>query len=106
MHVLFLTPWYPNRHDAMDGIFVAKHAQAVASQGAEVTVIRVRTDEAAQAIDIEQREREGVLELLVYTPASKIPVLRQISAIINFIRASPRRTKWSRLLGASPTSRK
>lgn len=27
MHVLFLTPWYPNRHDAMDGIFVRKHAR-------------------------------------------------------------------------------
>ena len=31
MHVLFLTPWYPNRSDAMDGIFVRKHAQAVAA---------------------------------------------------------------------------
>lgn len=102
MHVLFLTPWYPNRHDAMDGIFVAKHAQAVASQGAEVTVIRVRTDEAAQAIDIEQREREGVLELLVYTPASKIPVLRQISAIINFIRASAKAYKMVKTLRGKP----
>lgn len=86
MHILFLTPWYPNRHDAMDGIFVAKHARAVASAGAEVTVIRVRTDEAAKAIEIESCEKDGVLEIIVYTPSSKIPVLRQISAIINFVR--------------------
>jgi hypothetical protein len=39
MKVLFLTPWYPHRYDAMSGLFVRKHAQAVARQGVEVTVL-------------------------------------------------------------------
>lgn len=39
MKVLFLSAWYPTRRDAMAGLFVQKHAQAVKEQGAEVKVI-------------------------------------------------------------------
>ncbi len=87
MHVLFLTPWYPNRHDAMDGIFVRKHAQAVARTGATVTVIRVRSDKAVTDFEIERRTVADVDEILVYYPVSKLPVLRQLSIAINFIRS-------------------
>ncbi len=39
MKVLFLTPWYPSEKDAMAGLFVQKHVEAVRAQGAEVEVI-------------------------------------------------------------------
>ena len=39
MRVLFLTPWYPSDTDAMSGLFVQKHVEAVRAQGAEVRVI-------------------------------------------------------------------
>ena len=39
MKVLFLTPWYPSDQDAMSGLFVQKHVEAVRSQGADVRVI-------------------------------------------------------------------
>ena len=39
MRVLFLTPWYPSDTDAMSGLFVQKHVEAVHAQGAEVRVI-------------------------------------------------------------------
>lgn len=86
MHVLFLTPWYPNRHDAMDGLFVRKHAQAVARQGVSVSAIRVRTDDEARGIEIETAEVEGVLEVMAYTSSAKAPALRQATAMINFVR--------------------
>ncbi len=87
MHVLFLTPWYPNRHDAMDGLFVRKHAQAVARAGAVVSVIRVRSDYAVTDFEIERRNVAGVDEILVYYPVSKLPILKHISIAVNFIRA-------------------
>jgi len=37
--VLFLTPWYPSEKDAMSGLFVQKHAEAVRAQGCDVRVI-------------------------------------------------------------------
>lgn len=85
MHVLFLTPWYPNRRDAMDGIFVRKHAQAVRAQGAQVSVIRVRTDEKTDHMEVDTSEVEGVLEVMVYTPVVKVPVLKQLSIAFNFV---------------------
>lgn len=39
MRVLFLTPWYPSEKDAMSGLFVQKHVEAVRAQGCEVRVI-------------------------------------------------------------------
>ena len=39
MKVLFLTPWYPSEKDAMAGLFVQKHVEAVRAQGVEVRVI-------------------------------------------------------------------
>lgn len=39
MEVLFLTPWYPSEKDAMSGLFVQKHAEAVRAQGCEVRVL-------------------------------------------------------------------
>jgi len=39
MKVLFLTPWYPSQKDAMSGLFVQKHVEAVRAQGVEVRVI-------------------------------------------------------------------
>lgn len=39
MKVLFLTPWYPSEADAMSGLFVQKHADAVRAQGVDVRVI-------------------------------------------------------------------
>ena len=39
MRILFLTPWYPSEKDAMLGLFVQKHVEAVRAQGADVQVI-------------------------------------------------------------------
>ncbi len=39
MKVLFLTPWYPSPKDAMSGLFVLKHVEAVRAQGVDVRVI-------------------------------------------------------------------
>ncbi|MBQ7996757.1 MAG: glycosyltransferase [Paludibacteraceae bacterium] len=43
MKVLFLTPWYPSKKDAMLGLFVQKHVEAVRAQGCEVRVIFSQT---------------------------------------------------------------
>jgi len=43
MNVLFLTPWYPSARDAMEGLFVQKHAEAVRAQGCDVRVIHSQT---------------------------------------------------------------
>ena len=39
LKILFLSAWYPTEKDAMAGLFVQKHAEAVAEQGVDVQVI-------------------------------------------------------------------
>lgn len=39
MKVLFLSAWYPTERDAMVGLFVQKHAEAIAEQGCDVRVL-------------------------------------------------------------------
>lgn len=39
MKVLYLSAWYPTERDAMAGLFVQKHAEAVAEQGCDVRVL-------------------------------------------------------------------
>jgi len=43
LKILFLTPWYPSEKDAMIGLFVQKHVEAVRAQGVDVKVIHSQT---------------------------------------------------------------
>lgn len=97
MNILFLTPWYPNRTDAMDGIFIRKHAQAVARQeGCSVAVLRVKSVVGLRRFEIEEETLDGVREILVYHPVINTPILRQISAFVNFGRGCIR--GWKRVV--------
>lgn len=77
MRILFTTAWYPNRKVAGDGVFIQKHAQAIARLN-DVAVLMVQTDEAVKGlrIDIEEKSSE-VTSVLVYVPKThiEIPVL-------------------------------
>ena len=72
MKVLFLTPWYPHRYDAMSGLFVRKHAQAIASQGVEVGVISIYHEPSITHNEIADEMVNGVREVILYTKKSGI----------------------------------
>lgn len=85
MRILFTTAWYPNRKVAGDGVFIQKHARAIARIN-DVAVLMVQTDEAIRGwrVDIcpERETATSVLtgrlrELLIYVPKTRfeIPVI-------------------------------
>jgi len=77
MRILFTTAWYPNRKVAGDGVFIQKHAQAIARLN-DVAVLMVQTDEAVKGLRIEIEEKSSVVtSVLVYVPKThiEIPVL-------------------------------
>ena len=65
--VLFLTPWYPHRYDVMAGLFVRKHAQAVARQGVDVGVLSICSLQSIAHNEIVDEVVEGVREVVIYT---------------------------------------
>lgn len=69
MKVLFLTTWYPHRYDAMAGLFVRKHAEAVARH-ADVCVLYLHADRQTDRTEIVEQTYNNVREITVYYPQS------------------------------------
>ena len=86
MKVLFLSAWYPHRYDAMSGLFVRKHAEAV-SRFAEVCVLYLYADENVKRFEIVEQNFENVREIYVYFPFTQNKLFLKISKAINYARA-------------------
>lgn len=83
MNILFISLWYPNRYDAMEGLFVQKHAEAVSLYG-NVKVIYVHADKKIKNFEVVVNQHNNLEEILVYYPVYEI---LKIVKIINFFRA-------------------
>jgi len=86
MKVLYLSAWYPHRYDAMSGLFVRKHAEAV-SRFCDVCVLYLLADEHVNRYDIVEQTTNGVREVYVYYPFAKKPVLRQLTKAVGYVKA-------------------
>ncbi len=81
--VLFLPAWYPNREDAMLGLFVRNHALTLKAH-AEVYVIAVVPSlKLSKSYDITISTELNLVELIVYFKKSKTPI---ISKFLNLYR--------------------
>ncbi|NOU46262.1 MAG: glycosyltransferase [Bacteroidales bacterium] len=86
LHILFLPRWYPNRYDPMFGLFVQRHAEAVALRN-QVSVVYVNEANSTQekVFEINQTEEQGVFNTTIYYRKSVLkPVF--LSKIINGYR--------------------
>ncbi len=70
MKLLYLSEWYPHRYDAMAGLFVRKHAEAVVRQGVEVCVLYCHLDKNIHHTEIVEQTTNGVREIYVYYPSN------------------------------------
>lgn len=86
MKVLFLSAWYPHRYDAMSGLFVRKHAEAV-SRFADVCVLYLSADENVRQFDVVEQTTNSVREVYVYYPFTNKPVLRPLTKAIGYVMA-------------------
>ncbi len=86
MKVLFLSAWYPHRYDAMWGLFVRKHAEAV-SRFADVCVLYLFADENVKQFDIVEQTTNSVREVYVYYPFTNKTVLRPLTKAVGYVRA-------------------
>lgn len=92
LHSLFLSAWYPNRDDAMSGLFVRKHADAV-SRYCKVTVVYVHADPSIQKNEIIIQNYHQVKEILVYYPGGKTLFSRVLKPF-RFLFAYLQAIKW------------
>lgn len=84
--VLFLSQWYPNRYDSMEGLFVQKHAEAV-SLYCDVKVLYLHADENVKSIEIEEIKHNNIDEYIVYYPINRKFILHRILKLLIFFKA-------------------
>jgi glycosyltransferase involved in cell wall biosynthesis len=84
--VLFLSAWYPNRYDAMAGLFVRKHAEAV-SLYCDVKVLYVHGDKNISTFEIIRQKNNNVYETIVYYPEKNGKFLRKVLKAFSYFRA-------------------
>jgi len=101
MNVLFLTPWYPNRYDAMEGLFVQKHAEAV-SLYADVKVLYVYADKNIHHFEINITKYKDIEEYRIYYPFSNSSIWGRIKKTFFFLKAHQKGLKTIRQTGWNP----
>jgi glycosyltransferase involved in cell wall biosynthesis len=87
--ILFLSSWYPNRNAPTFGIFVKRHAQAVAIHN-QVCVLYVCFDPfLRQSQEIIQTEEEGIKTIIVYCRKIdlNIPLLSGMLKLYKYLKA-------------------
>ncbi len=86
LKILFIPRWYPNRVNPMSGIFIKRHALAVALKH-KVAVLFVNADPCMKdkIYDSEFSNEDGILSVRVYYNNS-IPAIPFISRAIKFYR--------------------
>lgn len=86
LNILFIPRWYPNRVAPLNGIFIKRHALAVAGKH-RVGVLFVNADPGmkGKTYDLEQVVEDGIFTVRVYynNSVARIPVL---SSLIKFYR--------------------
>ncbi len=84
--ILFISQWYPHRYDPMFGLFVQKHAEAVALY-ANVAVIYVHPDQMIKKRETVISTEKGFQEIRIYYPTGGNSLLAGIRKQIEFISA-------------------
>jgi len=87
--ILFLPRWYPNRYDAMPGLFIQKLAESV-SRHCVVTVLYVHPDEcAADKYELVSSIENGVNVVRVYyqPPGCRVPLFGSFLKALRFLKA-------------------
>jgi len=97
MKVLFISAWYPNRYDAMAGLFVRKHAESVGMFN-EVKVLYIHADKNINVTEIVDNTGFGITETIIYYPAGS----NSFSKLIHFFNAYKKGFRHISELGFKP----
>lgn len=83
MHIVFLPAWYPHRNDDMEGLFVRKHALAVAAHHT-VDVLFLRAEPHLKEPQFEHLEQGNLREHYIYYPLAHNKALRILRFLAMF----------------------
>lgn len=80
-HVLFLSSWYPNKKDTLDGNFVQNHARAVASRIPVTVLFATSLKMISSTYLLEETQNQNLLEIRVYFQWSSWKIIRFVRTL-------------------------
>jgi glycosyltransferase involved in cell wall biosynthesis len=80
-HVLFLSSWYPNKKDALDGNFVQNHAKAVAYKIPVTVLFTTSLKNISSTYLIEETRIENLCEIRVYFKWHSWKIIRLVRTL-------------------------
>lgn len=103
IHILNFARWYPNRYDPMPGLFVQRHAEAVA-RFAKVALVYAHGVEAKDAVpvyEVNYEVKAGVRTARVYyrLPRLQLPLISPAVGLWRFYRANIKGIRKVKLSG-------
>lgn len=75
-HVLFLSSWYPNKKDALDGNFVQNHARAVSTKIPVTVLFATSLKNITSNYILEETRTENLCEIRVYFKWNSLKIVR------------------------------
>lgn len=81
---MFLSSWYPNKKDALDGNFVQNHARAVASKIDVTVLFATSLKNISSTYWIEETKNQNLLEVRVYFQWSPWKIIRFIRTLFAY----------------------
>jgi glycosyltransferase involved in cell wall biosynthesis len=87
MNILFLASWFPNFKDPVNGIFIKRHAKAIANKHIVHVVFAKRNDQIKGNIKIEKEEEKHYRALIYYYKGSNLPIFGRIVNLFRYIKA-------------------
>jgi len=100
MQVLFLPSWFPTKSDVFNGIFILRHAKAIAEKHGVTVAYAKREDKIGSTFELEHTIENNVDIHICYFKGSSLFLLGKL---INFLRY---RKAWKKALHASHLSKK
>ena len=90
LKILNISRWYPNRYDPMPGLFIQRHAEAVALFAAHVSMVYVHAVAGLKKYEVDKQHINGVDTIKVYYPEyqSKLPGLGTFVRLFRYYKAN------------------
>ena len=91
LKILFITKWYPTRYDPQFGVYIRKHASAIASF-CEVAVLYVCSDDQLdkKKYELTRNDQYNLMSVIIYFKkfSSAFPVADKIVNVYRYCRAT------------------
>ena len=86
-NVILTSPWYPNKDDKFEALFIQRHAKLIASNNNLVVCISKKSEKNIKKFEINQYTENNILHFICYYQSCSIPYIKVLINGFRFFKA-------------------